>query len=106
MGGYAGCDHHRVRAQALAVGFAPLVADRFAAPAAGDSCFATSPASSALRCICIEQGLLTKTGPYPPSDSELREAKWLQRSSQSELSWRVDWLRPLGCNLFLLINTP
>ena len=27
---------------------------------------------------CIEQGLLTKTGPYPPSDSELREAKWLQ----------------------------
>jgi len=24
-------------------GFAPLVADRFAAPAAGDSCFATCP---------------------------------------------------------------
>ena len=46
-GGYAGCDHHRVRAQALAVGFAPLVADRFAAPAAGDSRFAIYPPEQA-----------------------------------------------------------
>ncbi|MBR3957290.1 MAG: hypothetical protein IKJ89_05530 [Kiritimatiellae bacterium] len=46
-GGYAGCDHHRVHAQALAVGFAPLVADRFAAPAAGDSRFAIYPPEQA-----------------------------------------------------------